>query len=233
MSRGIKLTIGILAAMVLVGLVTLPGLRRAIQRLQSAAVTEQQARREVLQPPITTPTDVKAPAQMYWLTPPSLSSLAVSTVQIPLSANPVERSKQIIVALITMAPAPERRTLPPDAALLGFYITPDGTGVADFSDELQTGIPSGILSEQLAVDSIVQTLGANRTGIQRLKILIHGQEAETLAGHLDLSGFFPVPSAGGATSQAVAPAGGTPGIASVPTGTAAPSAPAAAAPAKP
>ena len=190
--------------MVLVGLVTLPGLRRAIQRLQQAPVTEQQARREVLQPPITTPTDVKSPAQMYWLAPPSLSSLAPATVQIPLSANPVERSKQIIAALITMAPAPERRTLPADAVLLGFYITPDGTGVVDFSDDLQTGMPSGILSEQLAVNSIVQTLSANKIGIQKLKILIHGQEAETLAGHLDLSGYFSVPPAGGTAAPAAA-----------------------------
>jgi hypothetical protein len=200
-SRSIKLTIGILAAMVLMGLVTIPGLRQAIQRLQQAPVTEQQARREVLQPPITTPTDVKSPAQMYWLAPPSLSSLAPVTVQIPLSANPVERSKQIILALITLAPAPERRTLPADATLLGFYITPDGTGVADFSDDLQTGIPSGILSEQLAVASLVQTLSANKIGVQKLKILIHGQEAETLAGHLDLSGYFSVPSAGGAPTK--------------------------------
>jgi len=55
-------------------------------------------------------------------------------------------------------------------------------------------MPSGILSEQLAVQSIAQTLGANVTGIRQLKILIHGQEAETLAGHLDLYGLFPVPS---------------------------------------
>ncbi len=220
-SRGLKLTIGILTAMVVVGLVTLPGLRRAIQRLQSATVTEQQARREALQAPISTPTDVKAAAEMYWLAPPSLSSLAASTVQIPLSADPAERSKQLIAALITMAPAPERRTLPPDAALLGFYITPDGTGVADFSDDLQAGIPSGILSEQLAVESIVQTLGANKTGIQKLKILIHGQGAETLAGHLDLSGFFSVPPAGSATAQKAPPTEGLPGKTPAPTAPAA------------
>ncbi|MFI5125970.1 MAG: hypothetical protein ACHQJX_04000, partial [Candidatus Acidiferrales bacterium] len=51
-------------------------------------------------------------------------------------------------------------------------------------------MPSGILSEWMAVNSIVQTLAANMPGITRLKILIHGQEAETLAGHVDISGFF-------------------------------------------
>ena len=82
--------------------------------------------------------------------------------------------------------------MPPDAALLAYYILPDGTGVADFSDELRTSIPSGIQSEQLAVESIVRTLEADVPQVLRLKILIHGQEADTLAGHLDLTQAFRV-----------------------------------------
>ena len=83
---------------------------------------------------------------------------------------------------------PELRTLPPDAVLLAFYLLPDGTGIADFSEALATSIPSGIESEQVAVDSITRTLAANVPQVVRLKILIHGQEVETLAGHLDLTG---------------------------------------------
>jgi hypothetical protein len=216
-SRGLKTTIVILAAMVVVGLITLPGLRQAIQRISKSPKTEQQARREVMQVPISTPTDVKVQARMFWLSASSSSSLEATTIEIPLSADPVERSKQLLIALIVMAPAPERRTLPADATLLAFYIQPDGTGIADFSDEVQTGMPSGILSEQLAVDSIVQTLGANMTGIQKLKILIHGQDAETLAGHLDLSGLFPVPSPAPAAVPIVPPASAS--IPAAPAGT--------------
>jgi hypothetical protein len=201
-SRGLKTTIVILAALVVVGLITLPSLRRAIERISKTPQTEQQARREVMQVPISTPTDVKVRAQMFWLSKSSSSALEPTTVEIPLSADPAERAKQLLIALILMPPAPERRTLPADATLLAFYIQPDGTGIADFSDEVQTGTPSGILSEQLAVDSIVQTLGANMSGIERLKILIHGQDAETLAGHLDLSGLFPVPSLAAAPAPA-------------------------------
>ncbi len=92
------------------------------------------------------------------------TALEATPIELPLSADPVERSKQLLNALIVKAPAPERRTLPADATLLAFYIQPDGTAIADFSDELSSGTPSGILSEQLAVDSITQTLGANMTG---------------------------------------------------------------------
>jgi hypothetical protein len=35
---------------------------------------------------------------------------------------------------------------------------------------------------------MTRTLEANVPQVQRLKILIHGQEVETLAGHLDLTG---------------------------------------------
>jgi len=194
LSKGLKTTIAILAAMVALGLVTLPGLRQAVERLRSAPKTDEQARREVMQVPISTPTDVQVQAQMYWLSASAPNSLEPTTISLPLSADPVERSKQLLNALIVRAPAPEKRTLPAEASLLAFYIQPNGTAIADFSDEIASGVPSGILSEQLAVQSIAQTLGANVTGIKQLKILVHGQEAETLAGHLDLYGLFPVPS---------------------------------------
>jgi hypothetical protein len=209
LTKGLKTTIAILTAMVVLGLITLPGLREAVQRLRSAPRTEEQARREVMQEPISTPTDVQAQAQMYWLSAASPNSLEPTSISLPLSADPVLRSKQLLIALVTRAPAAEKRTLPAEANLLAFYIQPDGTAVADFSDDIASGMPSGILSEQLAVDSIAQTLGANGTRIRQLKILVHGQGAETLAGHLDLYGLFPVPSPGVATAAAPAPAKAT------------------------
>ena len=204
MSKGLKTTIVILTAMVVMGLITLPGLRQAVLRLRRTPKTEEQARREVMQEPISTPTDVEAHALMYWLSAASPASLEPTAIQLPLSADPAERAKQLLIALVARAPAPEKRTLPAEVSLLAFYIQPNGTAIADFSDEIVSGMPSGILSEQLAVQSIAQTLGANVTGIRQLKILVHGQEAETLAGHLDLYGLFPVPSPASAAAPAPA-----------------------------
>ena len=202
MSKGLKTTIVVLAVMVVFGLIALPGLRRAVQRLRTTPKTDEQARREVMQEPISTPTDVQVRAQMYWLSASSPYTLEPTAIQLPLSADAVERSKQLLDALIARAPAPERRTLPAEASLLAFYIQPDGTAIADFSDEISSAMPSGILSEELAVESVAETLGSNVSGIKQLKILVHGQEADTLAGHLDLYGLFPVPG--------VAPAAASP-----------------------
>ena len=188
MSRNLKITLAILAVAVAIGLISLGGLRGRIQRLAQSQTSEEQARREVLAPPISTPTDVTVTARVYWAAGPDRT--APFEVKLPLSADPVQRSKQLLHALVTNPPTPDQRTIPADAELLGFYILPDGTAIADFSDALASKTPSGILSEQMAVDSIARTLEDNVPGLHRLKLLIHGQEMDTLAGHVDLTGFF-------------------------------------------
>ena len=190
MSHRAKIAIGVLVVAVLVAAFYLPGLVRHVFRLARPERTEEQARREVTQPPVITPTDVNVKAKIFWASATSPGTIEPVEVQLPLSADPVQRSRQLINALITQVPASEQRTLPADTTLLEFYLLPDGTAVADFSDTLSTATPSGILSEQMAVDSITRTLAANVEPIRRLKILIHGQDTETLAGHLDLTGFF-------------------------------------------
>jgi Sporulation and spore germination len=185
-TRNWKIFIGILIVGVLIGLISLRGLHRRMQRL--ARVTEEQARHEVLAPPVSTPTDVDAKAEIFWASGPD--DVAPVEIELPLSADPVQRSRQLLHALIADPPTPDQRTLPADTELLDFYILPDGTAIADFSDALSTETPSGILSEKMAVDSIAETLENNVSGLRRLKILIHGQEVDTLAGNIDLSGFF-------------------------------------------
>lgn len=190
MPQRAKIAVVVLVVAVVAGLVYFRVLHQRVARLARTQSTEEQERREVVAPPISTPTDVIANAQVFWLSTTQPDRLAAVTVQLPLSADRVERAKQLIGALIANPPTPAQRTLPVGATLLSFYILPDGTAVADFSDALASEMPSGILSEWMAVNSIVQTLAANMPGITRLKILIHGQEAETLAGHVDISGFF-------------------------------------------
>jgi len=193
MTRAMKIVIAVLVIAVVIGFVSLSPLRRRIQRLRESRGVEEQARHAVLAPPISTPTDVTVKAQIFWAAGPD--RVAPVEVNLPLSADPVERSRQLLQTLIANPPSDAQRTLPADTTVSGFYILPDGTAIADFSDSLSSETPSGILSEELAVNSIARTLEANVAGLRRLKILIHGQEVDTLAGNLDLSGFFDLNSA--------------------------------------
>jgi hypothetical protein len=188
MPRDLKIALGILSVAVLIGLISLRGLHRHMQGLAESQSSEEKARREVLAPEIKTPTDVSQGTKIYWAA--GEDRVTATTVELALSADPVQRGKQVLQALISDTPTPEQRTMPADAELLAFYILSDGTAVADFSDALSSETPSGIESEQLVVDSITRTLEDNVPTALRLKILIHGQEVETLAGHVDLTGFF-------------------------------------------
>jgi Sporulation and spore germination len=189
MPRLWKIAVAVLAVLALAALLTFPSLLRSVLGLRRADRTAEQARRAIV-PPISTPSDTREKAQLFWLSPMSPDMLEPTTVELELSADAEQRAKQLITALIEKPPSQTQRTLPANAVLLQFYLLPDGTGIADFSESLETETPSGILNEEMAVDSIVRTLGANLSKAYRLKILIRGQEADTLAGHLDLSGFF-------------------------------------------
>jgi Sporulation and spore germination len=197
MPRNLKITLAILSVAVLIGLISLRGLHRRIQNLSEAQTSEEEARRELLKPAISTPTDVLVNAKIFWASGPD--AIAPVNVELPLSADPVKRGRQVLDALIANPESANERTLPADATVLAFYILPDGTAIADFSDALASETPSGILSEGMAVNSIARTLENNVPTLRRLKILIHGQEADTLAGHVDLTGFFDL------NSPAVAP----------------------------
>jgi spore germination protein GerM len=194
---------GILLAAVIAAALYFPALKRQVNKAKSITEkTAEQARRELMPATPAATGEPRIKAKMYWGSKDNDGTLVPVTVELPLSSDPTLRAKEILNTLLAGPVDAEARTLPPDAALLAFYILPDGTAVADFSEALATSIPSGIQSEQLAVDSITRTLEANVPQVRRLKILIHGQEVETLAGHLDLTQTFQV-SVGSTATPAV------------------------------
>lgn len=193
MSRRKAVALAALAVLVISGSLYLPALYRRVVGLRRLPLSEQAERRAALEPPISTPTDVPSHAELFWASPSAPGTVVANEVELQLSADPVERAKQLLAALVAGPANPAQRTLPPDAALEEFYLLPEGTAVADFSSELSTEMPSGIQSEEMALESIADTLAANIPGLHRLKILIGGQEAETLAGHIDLTGYFLLP----------------------------------------
>ena len=196
---------GLFGAVIIAGLYFPILKQRVKQTAKIQPQSEEQARRELTQSLTANPTEARVNAKLFWASNAHDGSLAPVSVELPLSNEPALRAKQVLNTLLAGPADPELRTLPPDAVLLAFYLLPDGTGIADFSEAMASSIPSGIESEQRAVDSITRTLAASVPQITRLKILIHGQEVETLAGHLDLTGSFVVNPRGAQAANSAQP----------------------------
>jgi hypothetical protein len=123
MTRLWKIGIAVLAVLAFAAVLTFPALLHNVLGLRRANRSDEQARRNIL-PPLSTPTDTRENAQLFWLSPSSPDTLEPATVELSLSADPQERAKQLITALIEQAPSQLQRTLPADAALLQFYLLP-------------------------------------------------------------------------------------------------------------
>jgi len=119
--------------------------------------------------------------------------------RIPLPSGRQERAEEVLRALIGLyldksSPHP----LGTGSDLRGVYLVdPQLAGtpalaVIDLNGAFADSHRSGVLEENLTIASLVRTLTANIAGIQRVKILIDGQERETLAGHADLANFIDV-----------------------------------------
>jgi sporulation and spore germination protein len=225
-SRAFRITLLLLLLAVLAGLLELPALRMQVLRLERLEQSEEEARRQVIRPVAEGQEGKKEKVAIYWLSADDPSQLAAVETLLSLGADPVERARVALESLITGAPTPEQRVLPEETAVLAFYLLPDGTAIADFSDALSHQLPSGIATEQLALDAITRTLHAAVPQVRRLRILIDGQEAETLAGHVDVSGAFDLTlMTPNAPAAGAAPPAAQPGKAAAPGEKVAPVAP--------
>ncbi|MCD4677279.1 MAG: GerMN domain-containing protein [Desulfobacula sp.] len=81
-------------------------------------------------------------------------------------------------------------TWPKDTKINSFFITDDGKAYIDLSVEpaIIENMDTG--SELLAIYSMVNSLTVNIPGIKMVKILTQGNDALTLAGHIDLEFFY-------------------------------------------
>ena len=100
--------------------------------------------------------------------------------------------RYLVQALIQGPQKRGSRTLPEGAMLRAVYCLAnvDGEGetaVVDFDARAFDEHPRGVHAELLSIYSIVNTLVFNMNNIRQVKILIGGREAETLAGHVNLS----------------------------------------------
>lgn len=77
------------------------------------------------------------------------------------------------------------RLFPADTVVRAAYLLPEGTVLVDLGGTtLSAGWSTGSHQELMAVYSLVQTVTANFTEARRVRILVNGTPADTLAGHV-------------------------------------------------
>ncbi len=96
-------------------------------------------------------------------------------------------AKQIVAELIRGPGSAGGPALPRETKLRELFILREGLAVVDFTKEVSSNHPGGITQELASVYSIVNSLTQNVAGIKNVQILIEGTDAETLAGHVDIS----------------------------------------------
>jgi hypothetical protein len=149
-------------------------------------------------PPVPGPTE---PVTLF-VAYDDVGVLHAQSARIPLPSVRQQRAEELLRALLALyldksSPHP----LPPGSDVRSVYLVDPGLAVIDLNAAFADGHRSGVLSEELTVASLIQTLSANLPGILKVKILVEGKERQTLAGHADLSNFFDVSAINQLTTQ--------------------------------
>lgn len=158
-------------------------LKRKVARDEQFAAQQQLA----MAPPANGP---PAPVTLY-VASDSDATLRKTQMNVVLPAERSERARAVLRALFgAYLQSPSPHPIGAGADVRDVYLLGEDTAVVDTNSAFANAHPSGVLAEELTVASIVATLNANDSKIERVKILINGQERETLAGHADLQRFY-------------------------------------------
>jgi hypothetical protein len=126
------------------------------------------------------------PVRLYYESQQML--LAAESRSIPLPES-VAAAIPVVARELMKGPAkpPLERLFPPDTVIRGAYLLPGGTVIVDLGGPtLVAGWGTGSHQELMSVYSLVQSLSANFADVRRVRVLINGTPAETLAGHVSL-----------------------------------------------
>jgi spore germination protein GerM len=129
-------------------------------------------------------------------------TLRAESAQIPLPSGRQQRAEELLRALLSLyLDKSSPHVVGAGAEIRSVFLVDPGVAVIDLNSAFADTHRSGVLVEELTVTSLIHTISANTPGVLKVKILVNGQERDTLAGHADLSSFFDVTSVNQLASQ--------------------------------
>jgi hypothetical protein len=136
--------------------------------------------------PPAAPAVAKIKATLYFASEDGLH-LVASEREVPLAEGAVAQARSILEAQLSAeAPAPLASTIPKGSSLRGLFVSERNEVFVDLDPAIRTAHPGGSMQELMTVFTIVNAVLTNLPNLQEVQILIGGQEADTLAGHVDL-----------------------------------------------
>lgn len=141
----------------------------------------------VAQPPAAAdPAVPRIKATLYFASEDGLQ-LVPAERDVPLAEGAVAQARAILEAQLSAEPAaPLLSTIPKGAKLRGVFISQRNEAFVDLDPIIKAAHAGGSHQELMTVYTIVNALLTNLPALQEVQILIGGQEADTLAGHVDL-----------------------------------------------
>lgn len=126
------------------------------------------------------------PVTLFFETPDMVLGREQRSLALP--ENPAGALSVVMRELVKgSANAAVARAFPPDCEVRATFLLPDGTAFVDLGGPTLTqGWGTGSHEELMAIYSIVSTVTTNFPQAKRVRILVNGEPAETLAGHISL-----------------------------------------------
>ncbi len=157
-----------------------------LSRLLSRPAPGTAAADPVTPPVAAAPAVPKIKATLYFVSEDGLR-LVPTEREVPLAEGAVAQARSILEAQLgAEAPAPLASTIPKGVTLRGIFVSERNEVFVDLDPAIRTAHPGGAFQELMTVYTIVNAVLTNLPNLQEVQILIGGQEADTLAGHVDL-----------------------------------------------
>ncbi|MCC7032260.1 MAG: GerMN domain-containing protein [Acidobacteria bacterium] len=186
MARRILIAATAIAAAVLFGWAVMSGLGRLLSTPATPAPESAPEAPPLAPPPGPPAAGPRIKARLFFASADGQRMVGVER-EVPLAEGTVAQARALVEALLAGdAPAPLSSTIPAGTALRGIFVSSRNEVFIDLDATIRTKHPGGSMQELLTVYTLVNTIVVNLPSVGEVQILIDGQEADTLAGHVDL-----------------------------------------------
>jgi hypothetical protein len=149
--------------------------------------------------PIAAPTTASTEEVNLYLANDAEATITSTRDQVALPQDPTLRARALLEHLLAQYSQPNStHPLQPGPAIDDVFLltnpnpsNPGQLAVINFRSAFVDNHPSGILTENLTIQSIIGTLHAAFPQITQIRFLVDGQPRDTLAGHADLHASYP------------------------------------------